>query len=60
MDVKAMATTPVSSGWRKKLAEVVAPRTPVRDDHVRTALGAVFLALSVRTVAKSLKRGLAG
>jgi len=55
-----MAHTPLESGWRKKLAETVAPRAPVRDDHVRTALGLVFLALSVKTVAKSLKRGLAG
>jgi hypothetical protein len=60
VDVKAMAHAPLESGWRKKAADAVAPRVPVRDDHVRTALGLVFVALAVRTVARALRRGLRG
>jgi hypothetical protein len=36
------------SGWRKPVADAVAPRVPVRDDLVRAALGFLFLALSVK------------
>ena len=47
------------SGWRQKVADAVAPRVakkaPVDADTVRAAVGALFLALSVMYVAKSLK-----
>ena len=47
------------SGWREKVADAVAPpvanRTPLDADTVRAAVGALFLALSLVYVAKSLK-----
>ena len=47
------------SGWRQKVADAVAPRvsekTPVDEDAVRAAVGALFLALSLMYVAKALK-----
>ena len=46
-------------GWRARVADAVAgpvaQRTPVSDDQVRAAIGAVFLALSVMYVAKAVK-----
>jgi hypothetical protein len=45
-------------GWRQKLADAVADpvagRTPLRPDQVRAALGAVFFALSVSYVVKTV------
>jgi hypothetical protein len=38
------------SGWRKPVADAVAPRVPVRDDAVRAAIGFLFLALTVRYI----------
>jgi hypothetical protein len=38
-------------GWKEKAADAVARRAPVRDDYVRTALGLIFLALSLRYLA---------
>ena len=43
-------------GWREKVANVVAPRAPISDDTVRTALGAVFFALSVYYVVQTIVR----
>jgi hypothetical protein len=36
------------SGWRKPLADAVAPRVPLRDDVFRAAVGFLFLALTVK------------
>jgi hypothetical protein len=45
-------------GWRRKLgdavAEPVAQRTPLASDQVRAALGALFFALSVTYVVKTI------
>jgi hypothetical protein len=41
-------------GWRKKVADRVAKRAPVADDVARAALGALFFALSLRYVIRSL------
>jgi hypothetical protein len=38
------------SGWRKPVADAVAPRVPVRDDAVRAAVGFLFLALTVKYI----------
>ncbi|MGY1915343.1 hypothetical protein [Blastococcus sp. SYSU DS0973] len=46
-------------GWRARVADAVAgpvaQRTPITDDQVRAAIGALFLALSVMYVAKAAK-----
>jgi hypothetical protein len=49
------------AGWRTKAADVVAPRAarsplPLREDQVRVALGLLFLGLSVKYVAATLKK----
>jgi len=36
------------AGWRKPVAEAVAPRVPARDERVRAAIGFLFLALTVK------------
>jgi hypothetical protein len=36
------------SGWRKPVADAVAPRVPLRDEYVRAAVGFLFLALAVK------------
>jgi hypothetical protein len=36
------------SGWRKPVADAVAPRVPLRDDAVRAVVGFLFLALTVK------------
>jgi hypothetical protein len=38
------------SGWRKPVADAVAPRVPLRDEVVRAVLGFLFLALTVKYV----------
>jgi hypothetical protein len=47
-------------GWRKTVADVVAPRVPIKDDTARALIGGTFLLLSVyyviSTVVKALKR----
>jgi hypothetical protein len=44
-------------GWRKTVADILAgpvsARTPVRDEHVRAAIGATFFVLSVAYVVKT-------
>jgi hypothetical protein len=46
-------------GWRAKLADSVAEpvsqRTPLNEDQVRAALGAVFFVLSVMYVVKTVR-----
>lgn len=47
-------------GWRAKAADVVAPpvarHSPLSDDDVRAAVGALFLVLSIVYVVGALKR----
>ena len=42
-------------GWRERAADRVARRAPVADDVARAALGALFFALSLRYVVRSLR-----
>ena len=48
------------SGWRKKVADVVAPRVPIADDQARMIVGLGFFVLSVyyvvATVTKAVRR----
>ena len=44
------------SGWREKAAEPVARRAPVRDEHVRAALGLLFLGLTLRHLVETVRR----
>jgi hypothetical protein len=58
--VKEIGLAGVSGGWRKKLADRVAPsvaeRTRFSADTVRAALGIAFVALAARYVARTLWR----
>jgi hypothetical protein len=42
-------------GWRERVADPIARRAPVADDVVRAAFGAVFFALSLAYVVKSVR-----
>jgi hypothetical protein len=44
------------TGWRKTVADVVAPRVPIADDQARVILGLGFLALSVYYVVATITR----
>ena len=48
------------AGWRKTVADGVAPRVPIADDTARTIIGLGFFVLSVyyvgATIAKALRR----
>jgi Na+(H+)/acetate symporter ActP len=48
------------AGWRKTVADVVAPRVPIADDQARMIIGLGFFALSVyyviATIVKATKR----
>ena len=48
------------AGWRKTVADVVAPRVPIADETARTFIGLAFFVLSVyyvgATIAKALRR----
>jgi hypothetical protein len=54
MDAKALGHAGLH-GWKEKLADRVARRAPIADDVVRAALGALFFALSLRYVIRSLR-----
>ena len=43
-------------GWREKAAEPVARKAPLRDDYVRAAIGLVFLGLTIRHLAETVRR----
>ena len=47
-------------GWRAKVADAAGPfvaqRTPLSEDQVKAGIGAVFFALSVLYVARTLRR----
>jgi hypothetical protein len=53
MDAKALGDAGLH-GWKEKVADTVARRAPIADDVVRAALGALFFALSLRYVIRSL------
>jgi hypothetical protein len=53
MDAKALGHAGLH-GWKEKVADTVARRAPIADDVVRAALGALFFALSLRYVIRSL------
>jgi hypothetical protein len=42
-------------GWKQRVAETVARRVPVRDDYVRTALGLLFVGLSLKYLAQTAR-----
>jgi hypothetical protein len=48
------------AGWRKTVADVVAPRLPIADEKARTIIGLGFFVLSVyyvgATITKALRR----
>jgi hypothetical protein len=61
MDPFALARAAADVGWRRKVADVVAPRIhdsklPLRDEHARALLGFVFLALTARTLVATVRR----
>ena len=43
-------------GWREKAVDPVARRAPLRDDYVRAALGLLFLGLTLRHLAETVRR----
>ena len=46
------------AGWRKTVADVVAPRVPIADDTARVVIGLSFFALSVYYVGATIARAL--
>jgi len=48
------------AGWRKTVADVVAPRVPVKDETARALIGGTFFLLSVyyvvATIVKATRR----
>ena len=46
-------------GWRKKVADVVAPRAPIADDNARALIGGAFFVLSVYYVVATVVRAIA-
>jgi hypothetical protein len=54
MDPKALGYAGLH-GWREKVADRVAKRAPVADDVARAILGALFFALSLRYVIRSIR-----
>jgi hypothetical protein len=55
MDVTRLGQTALI-GWREKVANVVAERVPVRSEAARAAVGALFFALALRYVVKTITR----
>ena len=55
MNVKDVGNAALT-GWREKAAGPVARRAPLRDDHVRAALGLLFLALTLRHLVETARR----
>ena len=57
-ELKQLGEAGVSAGWRKKLADRVAPpvasRTRLSPDQVRAALGLIFVGLSLSYVARTV------
>jgi hypothetical protein len=46
------------AGWRKTVADVVAPRVPIADDQARMLIGLGFFVLSVYYVGATVTRAL--
>ena len=44
------------TGWRKTVADVVAPRVPIADDQARAIIGLGFFVLSVYYVVATITR----
>ena len=55
MDLKALGQAGLQ-GWRETVANRVARVSPVPDDVARALLGAVFFALSLAYVVRSLRQ----
>lgn len=45
-------------GWREKVADVVAPRAPIKDENARAIIGGAFFVLSVYYVIQTIVRAL--
>lgn len=43
-------------GWREKVADVVAPRAPIKDENARALIGGAFFVLSVYYVIATIVR----
>jgi hypothetical protein len=61
MNPRSLAHAAAAEGWRRRVADVVAPRVdrsrlPLGEDDARALLGVVFLALTIRTIVKTLRR----
>ena len=41
-------------GWREKVADVVAPRVPIKDENARAIIGGAFFVLSVYYVIQTI------
>ena len=54
MDAKTVGDAGLH-GWKERFANEIARRSPVADDVVRAAFGALFFALSLRYVVRSLR-----
>lgn len=63
MDAKQLTRAPLS-GWRGKVVEKLerplARRTPLSVDAIRTAAGAIFLLLALRTVVRAVRAAARG
>jgi hypothetical protein len=61
MDTVSMGTAGLA-GWRKKVADVVAPavaqRTPLKEEQVRALVGGLFFVLAAMYVAKTARTAL--
>jgi hypothetical protein len=44
------------AGWRKSVADLVAPRVPIKDDNARVLIGGTFFLLSLYYVIGTLVR----
>jgi hypothetical protein len=56
MTVHRLGHSAASQGWRKRAADVVAPRLPIANERARELLGLLFFALSVKYVVSTLRR----
>ena len=56
MAVKELGHSATSYGWRKRTADFVAPRLPMETDRVRTLLGMMFFASSLRYIVRTIRR----
>ncbi len=64
MAVRELGIAATGAGWRQKAADAVAPRVarsplPAREEHVRVALGLLFVALSVKYLVGTVRRAAA-